>query len=282
MNCFFFFLSLLLVLPARGMQKMPRDLISVIFTQLFECASYQEMEHDFYHLSLVDKWHKKLMDSELMQKVVLARLAIIMVEQNIPWSKVMPITSAVKANMPLYIHYHLKKESNKPLKDHDDSRLATMLEHAVSAHALKSVRYLLRYPVDINAKNYKEETVLHTAVRANFAQAIPLLVENGADINAQDKYGDTPLIDFCRVDHQSYEVGKALLAYPGCDVKIQNREGNTALHYAISNRLDHDFVATLIERGALEDEENYTAQLISVVLARAKISKRKNERAKIP
>lgn len=65
---------------------------------------------------------------------------------------------------------------------------------AVKGNNLEGLRLLLKKGANINAKDEKDNTLLHLAAKNNAVQVAKFLIDNGADIEARDnKYYSTPL-----------------------------------------------------------------------------------------
>lgn len=135
------------------------------------------------------------------------------------------------------------------------------LSRAVMNGNLKVINVLLKYNIDLNARDYAGEIILAHAIRHNHPQIVKLLIEHGADVNMDDQFGNPPLslassfgyldivkillenkaninaigidgsalIRASRYDH--LETVKFLLDH-GADVNLRDRQGITALFYA--------------------------------------------------
>ena len=78
-------------------------------------------------------------------------------------------------------------------------------------------------------------------------------LEQGADINLQNKDGNTALIYAIR--ENNIEMVKLLLLEKGADTNLQNKDGNTALIYAIREN-NIEMVKLLLEQGANTNLQN--------------------------
>eukprot|EP01099_Mayorella_cantabrigiensis_P008865 TRINITY_DN88_c0_g1_i1.p1 TRINITY_DN88_c0_g1~~TRINITY_DN88_c0_g1_i1.p1 ORF type:complete len:134 (-),score=37.57 TRINITY_DN88_c0_g1_i1:117-518(-) len=78
-----------------------------------------------------------------------------------------------------------------------DSLHYTALHWAASGGHTDCIKILLKYDVDVNAKNNVGDTPLHMAAWRNHAQACKLLIEAGAKRDIKNLNGQVPL-DLCR------------------------------------------------------------------------------------
>ena len=154
--------------------------------------------------------------------------------------------------------------------------------------------FLIDKGADVNLQDHQGYTALHYAVESKNFDALCCLVHNGADVNlftSMDKH--TPLMFACR-SHNMDAIN--FLLNKGADVNLQDRNGQSALHFAssdichclIQNKSDIDIrdshyctplmeasrrndvkkVAMLIENGAkvdLQDVNGNTALHYAVV-----------------
>lgn len=100
--------------------------------------------------------------------------------------------------------------------------------------------------VDVNTKNYWDETALHHAANLGTPENIKALLNAGADVNAPNKDGSTPL-------HYAVTVGlpdntKALLK-AGANVNASNSFFWTPLHWAAEGGTPEN-IKVLLEAGA--------------------------------
>ncbi|XP_049869328.1 ankyrin repeat domain-containing protein 39 [Pectinophora gossypiella] len=86
----------------------------------------------------------------------------------------------------------------------------------------------------VNAPDNSGYTALHYAARKGHVDVCKMLLMNGADVNANTKSGKaTPL-------HKAAAAGKVaavkILIQAGADIKMQDVDGETALHKAAANK----------------------------------------------
>lgn len=114
---------------------------------------------------------------------------------------------------------------------------------------LEVVKLLLDYGADVNARNFKGETALHTTWVKEIAE---LLIKYGADVHAQDVNGSTPLLHSKSSSRSGCQLGRnfaELLIQHGADVNHQSNYGDTVLRSAVSAG-NLDDVKFLIDKGA--------------------------------
>jgi ankyrin repeat protein len=122
-----------------------------------------------------------------------------------------------------------------------------VLFYAAQSGNLDTVREILRYHPDVNARDRKGQTPIFAAgesrsndVDGARVEIVRLLVSAGADVNARDQDGNTPL-------HETWltDVGEELLNL-GADVNARNHEGETPIFTTV----DHDAISLFLEHGA--------------------------------
>lgn len=112
---------------------------------------------------------------------------------------------------------------------------------------LEKTKLLFSDVNEVNLPDSTGTTLLMVASALGRIELVRFLLEKGADINAQDKYGDTALMDAAS-DHP--EVVELLLE-KGADVNIRNKLGKTALEWAIGlEKPNIDSIRILLEKGA--------------------------------
>lgn len=131
---------------------------------------------------------------------------------------------------------------------------STALHQAAVGGCANIIYFLISKGSDVNVREWEGRTPLHFAAQGGRVAAIRILVENGADINAQDEEGCTPL-------HLMMMNGKPApdsWCIPALREMLE-RSPNTelgmfednkrALHVAILNQRDVDFMKALLESG---------------------------------
>ncbi|KAJ6783059.1 hypothetical protein PWT90_05384 [Aphanocladium album] len=130
----------------------------------------------------------------------------------------------------------------------------TALHWAAVGGCAKIISFLIQKGSNVNAREWSERTPLHFAAQEGHAAAIRILVENGAYIDAQDEDGCTPLHLMMMngkpaPDSWCMPALRAMLeASP--NTKLGMFEDNKrALHVAILNQRDLDFIKALLKSG---------------------------------
>lgn len=126
-----------------------------------------------------------------------------------------------------------------------DNKGMTPLFYAIE-HRDKSIfNLLVRHGGDVNIIDKNGNTLLHHAVsnrdNTNVVSNIIFLIKKGVNINSKNNKGDTPLhtaSNFMRISAKiacgtSTPEAIELLVKNGANIKIKNKEGNTPLHVAM-------------------------------------------------
>jgi ankyrin repeat protein len=83
--------------------------------------------------------------------------------------------------------------------------------------------------IDINVRNNKGQTPLHTAMAYNNIDAVDVLIAHGSDINRKDDSGKTPL--HTAVAYNNIDAVDVLIAH-GSDINRKDDSGKTPLDWA--------------------------------------------------
>lgn len=108
---------------------------------------------------------------------------------------------------------------------------STALHWAANCEA-SYTKFLLEQGVDVNAVDDQLSTPLHRAAYYENLEVLELLIASGANLDAQDKYGETPLLELLGWSDAPYICLKALLA-AGANPDIPRQEDSTPLLHTI-------------------------------------------------
>ena len=131
--------------------------------------------------------------------------------------------------------------------NHSNTEGFTPLHLAVSQKYSAVSKLLIDAGADIEAQTSRRSTPLHWACEGGELDIVEMLVEAGADVSVVDDDGYTCLILAVDVGHT--ETVRTLLCMTEVDVNQSNAEGNTPLHFAVSQK-DFAVSKVLIDAGA--------------------------------
>ena len=151
-------------------------------------------------------------------------------------------------------------------KTKDGDQITTPLIIAARNGNLDSVKVLLRYNADIEARgtvNVQKQVIagctpLWTAAAAGHLDVVEMLIVSNAEVDGRTFTNSTPLRAAAYVGH--LDIVRCLVEH-GADVNVFNKSGHTPLMIACYNG-HKDVVTYLIERGAkldTQDKEGNTA-----------------------
>ena len=120
------------------------------------------------------------------------------------------------------------------------------LHELIQKEETKNIKVLIENGVDINARDFFDETPLHWAVNLELIEIIELLINKGADVNKVDYYGQTPIR---WLSSHNKNIVKMLLEY-GIDPNIKDNDGRTILDDAYEENFT-DAIELLISFGAI-------------------------------
>lgn len=107
--------------------------------------------------------------------------------------------------------------------------------------------------VDVNGRNYIDETPLHSAVSGKRPDCIEVLIKAGADVNALDQYEFTPLLRLVKYDPDKEDVPAIieitrLLLRAGADPGVTDEDNWNIAHFSAWFNVP-DLVEVLVEEG---------------------------------
>lgn len=160
------------------------------------------------------------------------------------WSGVTPLMRAAEDGDAAKVQVLLQGGAGKEKKD---SEGLTALIHAIRARQHKTLDLLLFAGADVNAVTIQGETPLYFAIAAGDADAVRRLVRAGAGVNQRiGKYAMPPAGIAILLEQRAIA---AFLIDSGTDLKVQDRNGSSLMHYAASIG-DRQTVRLLLERKA--------------------------------
>jgi ankyrin repeat protein len=124
------------------------------------------------------------------------------------------------------------------------------------ADKLAVVQLLLQAKAAVNGQNSWGGTALQWAADAGSFELVQTLVKGGAKVDLGDHDGLTPLMASANYEGDNFLKIVNLLIQSKADVKLQNKNGDTALHFAAGNNFKTDNVQTLLKAGAKIDAQN--------------------------
>lgn len=192
---------------------------------------------------------------------------------------------ACKNNYPEIMKYLI---SNNADIDAMNNSGETPLHIACTLGKLDIIQLLVENKANINAQNNRDETPLHYACRGNHLEIVQYLIEQGADVNKEGLYSDSVLqlaedyrhesiVSFLILHGATNNEGRSglllachkgnleiikSLVKKGCDINIQDSNGDTPLHLACRAGAHFEVIKYLIDIGAsleIANNENETA-----------------------
>ena len=111
----------------------------------------------------------------------------------------------------------------------------TALHSAAKNGHLEKVRSLLTANAKIEAKDNEKFTPLHYAARQGHVEIATILLAHGANINSRNKSGMTPLL-FTVSKWTNESAMVSFLLNHNVDVQAKDKKGNSALYYAVMRK----------------------------------------------
>jgi hypothetical protein len=142
----------------------------------------------------------------------------------------------------------LARDKVNPLSAKEERQLATIQDEDGAAAARGEDLMLLGGKrADTNVGDVPEKDVVFSQVRHSRLRRLKESLENGFPIETEDEHGNTVLL------FAAQNVNKRIIEMlldRGANVNHQNKQGNTALHYAMSYDVEGSIGELLIDRGA--------------------------------
>jgi len=153
-----------------------------------------------------------------------------------------------------------------------DSKGRTPLHSAASDGNDDIALVLLTHGADVNARGKDGETPLHEAAEFGYAKVATTLLAHGADVNAKDSREYAPLL--WAAENGYFDVATVLLAH-GADANASDNFGDTPLHEAALHGFDQISVV-LLAHDAHVDAKNrvgYTPEMEAAGNGHAELAK---------
>lgn len=153
-----------------------------------------------------------------------------------------------------HIEHAIKCGANVYEKDNDGW---TVLRHAIFSRCITTVKTILRYKPDLNARDIDYDAPIQIVISyANNLEILKLLVKAGADINVVDDENQS-LLFYCG-NNTSSEILEYLIYDLKLDINYQNIDGDTPLICAAINE-HNKLVDMLLTYGADKSIQNKTS-----------------------
>ncbi len=124
----------------------------------------------------------------------------------------------------------------------------------------EAIQFLLDCGLDPEAHGYNNRTALiHASMNLN-TRKVQILLDHGVNVNAVQHLGETALMVVAQINGNINHIGKLLLKY-GADPNIQDINGRTALHKALTNN-NSMLVRYLLEHGADPNIQDYNGRTV--------------------
>lgn len=140
--------------------------------------------------------------------------------------------------------------------------------------SIEKVQELINEKCDLNVRDSRRRTPLHTAYIMELYDIMKLLIKSRADVNAVDNDGNSVLHLMCMWGVKDTEIVELLITF-GIDINAMNKDNKTPLHIASSER-KNNIAILLIKNGAdieKKDKEGYPPLRYSIWYKNKEISK---------
>ena len=138
-----------------------------------------------------------------------------------------------------------------------DNCNCTPLMKAVENGDKDVVTFLIDHGANVTIKDKCGYTALHRACIIYHdcsPEVLSCLIENGADVNLSTDNNRTPLMTACEYGHVNTVT---FLIEHGANVNLQDRDGLTAVHYAVRGSQACEILSCLMENGADVDAKTF-------------------------
>ena len=138
-----------------------------------------------------------------------------------------------------------------------DNCNCTPLMKAVENGDKDVVTFLIDHGANVTIKDKCGYTALHRACIIYHdcsPEVLSCLIENGADVNLSTDKNRTPLMTACEYGHVNTVT---ILIEHGANVNLQDRDGLTAVHYAVRGSQACEILSCLMENGADVDAKTF-------------------------
>ncbi|KAG5674000.1 hypothetical protein PVAND_003993 [Polypedilum vanderplanki] len=136
-----------------------------------------------------------------------------------------------------------------------DGMQQTLLHRAIEEHNEYAAIFLIRSGCDLDSPrqslgdaspaNNTKESPLHMCCTYGLTKVVQTLIEHGANVNALNHENKTPLHHAIQNQHES--IIAILLRHPNIDMKIRDKQGNTAFATALTVR-NHKAAEKILDR----------------------------------
>ncbi|KAJ5070653.1 ankyrin repeat-containing protein [Anaeramoeba ignava] len=155
------------------------------------------------------------------------------------------------------IEFLIKKGANP---SQTNKKLDTPLHNLCSSknNTFFAIKYLLKnHKIQIDAKNYKNQTPLHLLCQNNQNEKIlKLLIKHGANTQNIDSFKNTPL-HYCCLRKPSLDFIKIIIQTKP-EISPQNSEKKSPLYYLLLSKSTGESADFLLENGAIEELYNFS------------------------
>ena len=150
-------------------------------------------------------------------------------------------------SVKMLLRYKADIEARGTVKDDSEviKGCTPLWSAAITGH-LDVVKLLIERNADVDGRTLTNSTPLKAAAYRGRIDIVSCLVENGADVNAGNNFDCTPLMVACYHGHMNVVT---YLIERGANMDLQDKQGNTVLHYAVE-RCRFEIANELLALGA--------------------------------